>query len=112
MRCASQNAATSRPVRDVQPPSPTIASGRSAPSSSSVRRAIAASPGGVAASGRCGAASGTSTTSVSMSSGSARTTGPGRPDVATAKARATSSGTRAASSICATHFAIDPNTAA
>ena len=46
-----------------------------------------------------------------MSSGSATTTGPGRPDVATAKARAMSSGTRSARSICVTHFAIEPKTA-
>ena len=62
-------------------------------------------------SGRCGAASGTSTSDASMSSGSATTTGPGRPDVATAKARAMSSGTRSARSICVTHLAIEPKTA-
>jgi len=46
-----------------------------------------------------------------MSSGSAITTGPGRPEVATWKARDTSSGTRAGSSICTTHLAMVPNTA-
>jgi hypothetical protein len=40
-----------------------------------------------------------------MSSGSASTTGPGRPEVATANARAMSSGIRSASSICAAHLA-------
>ena len=38
----------------------------------------------------------------------ARTTGPGRPEVATANARATISGRRAASSTCVAHFAIAP----
>ena len=42
-----------------------------------------------------GSGAGASASSVSMSSGSAITTGPGRPDVATAKARVTSSGMRA-----------------
>jgi hypothetical protein len=46
-----------------------------------------------------------------MSSGSAMTTGPGRPEVATWKARETSSGSRAGSSICTTHLAMVPNTA-
>ena len=69
------------------------------------------SAGAGPASGRCGAASGTSTSDASMSSGSATTTGPGRPDVATAKARAMSSGTRSARSICVTHLAIEPKTA-
>ena len=40
-----------------------------------------------------------------MSSGSASTTGPGRPEVATWKARETNSGAREASSISSTHFA-------
>ncbi len=44
-----------------------------------------------------------------MSSGRASTTGPGRPEVATWKARETISGIRSARSICATHFAIGPN---
>ena len=44
-----------------------------------------------------------------MSSGSASTTGPGRPLVAVEKARTISSGTRSALSICATHLAIGPN---
>ncbi|CFE04113.1 Uncharacterised protein [Bordetella pertussis] len=45
----------------------------------------------------------------SVSSGSASTTGPGRPLVATAKARAMNSGIRSVRSICATHLAIWPN---
>ncbi len=56
-----------------------------------------------------GFASATSDSSTSMSSGSASTTGPGRPEVATWKARETSSGIRPGSSICSTHFAIGPN---
>jgi len=44
-----------------------------------------------------------------MSSGSASTTGPGRPAHAVENARATYSGTRSTRSICATHFAIGPN---
>ncbi len=44
-----------------------------------------------------------------MSSGRAITTGPGRPPTARWKAWLTSSGMRAASSICATHLAIGPN---
>ncbi len=40
-----------------------------------------------------------------MSSGSARTTGPGRPDIATRYACATYSGIRSARSICAAHLA-------
>ncbi|MNN65852.1 hypothetical protein D3C81_1813850 [compost metagenome] len=47
--------------------------------------------------------------SVSMSSGSASTTGPGRPDIATEKARFMYSVTRAALSICATHLLNCPN---
>ena len=45
-----------------------------------------------------------------MSSGSASTTGPGRPAHAVVNARATYSGIRSARSIWATHFAICPNT--
>ena len=48
--------------------------------------------------------SGTSTSRFCISSDSAITTGPGRPLVATSTACATSSGIRAASSICVTHF--------
>src|SRR4029453_7243279 len=44
-----------------------------------------------------------------MSSGSAITTGPGRPATARWKAWLTSSGMRAGSSICATHFESGPN---
>src|SRR5262249_18830488 len=51
------------------------------------------------------------TRSVSMSSGSATTTGPGRPPVAVWKARDTISGMRAASSISVAHLVSEPNTA-
>ena len=47
----------------------------------------------------------------STSSGSATTTGPGRPVRATAKARATSSGMRSAASISTAHLASGPKTA-
>ena len=43
-----------------------------------------------------------------MSSGSEMTTGPGRPEVASWKARATNSGMRSALSISSTHFATSP----
>ena len=49
--------------------------------------------------------SATSTMSFCISSDSAITTGPGRPDMATSTAWATISGMRLASSICVTHFA-------
>lgn len=56
-------------------------------------------------------ASATAAVSVSMFSGSAITTGPGRPCMATRKARATSSGMRSGRSISTAHFAMEPNTA-
>ncbi len=56
-----------------------------------------------------GASSAASTRSRSTSSGSASTTGPGRPDSATWNARATYSGMRRASAISAAHFASPPN---
>ena len=49
--------------------------------------------------------------SISMSSGTAITTGPGRPLQAVWKAREISSGMRAGSSISVAHLAIEPNTA-
>ena len=61
--------------------------------------------------GSKGGASGTAILSVSMSSGRAITTGPGRPLLAVWNARETISGTRAESSISLAHFAKAPNTA-
>jgi hypothetical protein len=61
---------------------PSSMSGRLAPQISFCRRAMSVSPGQVSI-GSNAAASGTATRSVSMSSGSAMTTGPGRPLVAT-----------------------------
>ena len=58
-----------------------------------------------------GRASATVAAWVSMSSGKAITTGPGRPEQATWKARETSSGSRAGSSISTTHLAMVPKTA-
>jgi hypothetical protein len=55
-----------------------------------------------------GPASATSTSSTSMSSGNAMTTGPGRPFIARWKAWLTISGMRRASSIWVTHLAIWP----
>ena len=54
-------------------------------------------------------ASGASLEAASMSSGSASTTGPGRPAQAVVNARATSSGIRSTRSICATHLLKGPN---
>ena len=108
MPWAAANAAMSAPVRAVQPPSPTMASGARACASRSLSRAMASAAGAAGSGARCAGASGTSTASDSTSSGSARTTGPGRPEVATEKARATISGRRAASSTCVAHFAIGP----
>ena len=54
-------------------------------------------------------ASGTSDSSLSMSSGRATTTGPGRPEAATVHARAITSDTRSADSISVTHLASPPN---
>ena len=92
----------------VQPPPPTIASGRSDAVSNSRMRARACGAGPDAAR-TTGAASGASVASTSMSSGSASTTGPGRPPRAVSKARATSSGMRSARSISNTHLARRPN---
>ena len=71
---------------------------------------MSASDGAVSA-GSTRGASATSAISVSMSSGSEITTGPGLPCIATRNARATSSGMRSALSISTTHLAIEPNTA-
>ena len=72
---------------------------------------MSAAPGEASA-GSAKPASAASVASISMSCGSASTTGPGWPLIATWKARETISGTRAASSISAAHLAIEPNTAA
>ncbi len=56
-------------------------------------------------------ASATATRSLSISSGSASTTGPGRPFIATWNARDTISGMRAASSISSASLATGPKTA-
>ncbi len=105
---ASHQAATALPVPALHGWPPTIASGRSAPSSSARARASSAAPGAACAAAY-GDASGTSAVSARTSSGSASTTGPGRPEVATRKARAVSSGMRSTWSTCATHFASGPN---
>jgi hypothetical protein len=86
------------------------ANGRFARPSSSATRFISTSPGYVST-GVYGIAAGASALLVSMSSGKEMTTGPGRPDVAIAKARVTISGMRAASSISVAHFAMGPKKA-
>ncbi len=86
---------------------PRMAKGRLAAPSISASRCMAASPGAVST-GVAGRAAGASALAISMSSGNDTTTGPGRPEVATAKARVTSSGTRAGSSISTTHLAMSP----
>jgi hypothetical protein len=60
---------------------------------------------GAAAIGSTRGASAQSARADSMSSGTAKTTGPGRPDIAIRYACATYSGIRSARSICAAHFA-------
>ena len=90
------------------PPSPTQDDERSLRVLQQRRSSASASGAGAASTRRQGFASGTPARSVSMSSGSDRTTGPGRPEVAVMKARCSSSGRRAASSTSATHFAMPP----
>ena len=80
------------------------------PTAASAAALMSVRPGQVSTGSKAGA-SGTATRSVSMSSGSAITTGPGRPLQAVWKARETISGMRAGSSISVAHFAIVPNTA-
>ena len=84
--------------------------GARAPDSISASFCISAEPGEVSISAN-GGASVTATRSVSISSGMATTTGPGRPLAAVWKARDTISGTRAGSSISVVHLVIEPNTA-
>ena len=66
------------------------------------------SAAGSISTGENGGASTTSAVSTNMSSGSAITTGPGRPEVATKNAREMISGMRAASSISTAHLASPP----
>ncbi len=66
---------------------------------------------GAASTGFQGAAGAAVIVSLSMSFGSAMTTGPGRPLVAVWKARETYSGTRSATSISVAHLAIGPKAA-
>jgi hypothetical protein len=96
----------------VQPPPPTSATGRFARSSSVWSSAMAAGSG--AGMGDAGAAHRRRGRrgSVSMSSGRATTTGPGRPERAVVHARATISGIRSALSISTAHLATGPKKAA
>jgi len=87
-----------------------MAIGFFAPVSSSPSRSMS-SGAGQARAGSTRGASATAAVSVSMFSGRAMTTGPGRPCMATRKARATSSGMRAGSSISTVHLVIEPKTA-
>ena len=99
------------PHRAFQSAPPMIATGLVASFNRSNSAPIAPAQGGWAI-GAIFGRSIASTSSRSMSSGSASTTGPGRPAVATRKARATYSGMRRASSIRAAHLAIGPKKAA
>src|SRR5690606_13299003 len=96
--------------RDVLQP-PTMISGRAAFCSSACARATASAPGAGSAISAGPVRAGLSVRSVSMSSGRAITTGPGRPVVAVTHARARISGTRSTESISTAHFAMVPNTA-
>ena len=107
-RSAKRTVAATAASDQRPPPSTTI--GRSAAHSRFCSRAMSARPGHVSTASTRGA-SAASATPVSMSSGSATTTGPGRPCMATRNARATSSGTRAGSSISTAHLASVPKTA-
>ena len=82
-----------------------MTNGRSDFSNNSRRRR--SEPGSLQASTGSTRGSGTASTAcVSMSSGSTSTTGPGRPFMAVAKARATYSGMRRASSMRSTRLAM------
>ncbi len=93
-----------------QPLPPRTRTGRSAAHRRFCRSAIWVRPGHVSTASTRGPAA-TAALSSSMSSGSAMTTGPGRPCMAVWKARDMISGMRATSSISTTHFAIEPKTA-
>ena len=87
-----------------------MAIGRSAAHSIFCNSAICVRPGQIGA-GSTRGASATAAISVSMSSGSAITTGPGRPCIAVWNARWTISGTCAAVSICVASLAVEANRA-
>jgi hypothetical protein len=97
-------------ARSVQPGPPRIAIGRSAGHSVFCSSAICVSPGQIGTATAFGA-SATAAVSMSMSSGSAITTGPGRPCMATWKARWTISGICAALRISVAHLATEPKKA-
>ena len=109
-RTAPRTAAKAALARLVQPGPPTMAIGRSAAHSIFCSSAICVSPGQIGAATAFGA-SAASAVSSSMSSGKAITTGPGRPCMATWKARWTTSGICAALSISVAHLATEPKTA-
>ena len=90
-RRLSANAWMSAQALASQPPPPRITNGRCAAASSARRRAMSAGrvrPGPAGSARHRAQAAG----SISMSSGSASTTGPGRPEVAVWKARLTTPG--------------------
>jgi acetolactate synthase-1/2/3 large subunit len=99
---------------ELPPLPPAMTSGRSA-ASSSRRTSRSAAGAGKACAGSMRGSTGAAVAVVSMSSGSASTTGPGRPCSAMWKARATYSGSRSADCTSPTHFAkpplLGPNTA-
>ena len=82
-----------------------MTNGRSAAASSIAAARAKASGAGAARAGSIRGSTGAAVRTRSMSSGSASTTGPGRPCIAVWKARATYSGSRSASCTSATHLA-------
>ncbi len=98
-RCSASAAAASQPLP------PAITSGRWA-ASSRARNSRSAPGAGQACATDTSGSTGAVVGVLSMSSGSARTTGPGRPCSAVWKARATYSGNRSARSTSAAHFAM------
>lgn len=97
-RCSAAAASAS------QPGPPAMTMGRSA-ATSRARSSRSAPGAGQARTGSTRGSTGAAVGVVSMSSGSASTTGPGRPCIAVWKARATYSGRRSALSTCAAHLA-------
>ena len=105
---AAAKSAAASAVAWLQPGPPMTISGALAAASISPTFATSAAAG-AATGGVQGFRSATRACSERVSSGRASTTGPGRPDMATAQARPMNSGIRSALSIWATHLAMGPN---
>ena len=107
---AAANLPTCMDAASLQPPPPSMRSGRSAALSFALSRVIWLADG--ARAGGCAVApSLASALANKTSSGKPRTTGPGRPERAALKARATNSGMRSASRTMPTQLATSPNMA-